>query len=364
MRLRRFATLLAAGVAVVSIQGCQREPAVRVEPIRPVRTVVLEARAAQASLTLPAEIRPRVETRYGFRVPGKIAERLVSVGDPVRAGQVLARLDPQDAMPAVAAARATREAARTDARLAETELARLRSLRQQNFISQASLDRQQASFDAARARVEAAEAQLRQANNALVFGVLKADRAGHVVAIEAEAGQVVAAGQPVVRVAKSGEIEALVNIPERELAQVRGLRHWTVRIAALGERELTGTLRELSPVADAASRTWPMRLTLSGDLAGVELGMTATATGAIASTAGFLVPMTALHSIDATPRVWVVDAGASTVRSVPVRTAGFVGEQVRIAEGLAAGDRVVTAGANLLKAGQKVKVLEADGAAQ
>lgn len=363
MRTTRLSISLAASLQalVLLLAGCQREPAPKVEAPRPVRSIVLQPQASGGTLTLPAEIRPRVEIRYGFRVGGKIAQRLVSAGDRVRAGQVLARLDPQDSMPAVAAARATLEAARTDAKLATAELQRLRSLRDQNFISQAALDRQQAAFDSAGSRIEAAQAQLRQASNALEFGTLKADGPGHVVAIEAEAGQVVAAGQPIVRVARSGEIEALVNVPERDLAQARALRRWSVRVPAAGERELVGSLREVSPVADPASRTWPIRLSLSGDLSGVELGMTASVSGGGAASDALLVPISALQSTDATPKVWVVDPVALTVKPANVRTAGFVGEQVRIVEGLAAGDRVVTAGANLLTPGQKVKLLEPNG---
>lgn len=362
--LRSIAPLLSSCLAVLALGACQREPAPRVEQPRPVRSVVVQPEALQGALVLPAEIRPRIEVRYGFRVGGKIAERTVSAGDAVRPGQMLARLDPQDALPVIASAKASLEAARTDAKLAEADLQRQRSLRERNFISQASLERQQAVHDAARSRVEAAEAQLRQASNALDFGVLRADVAGRVIALDAEAGQVVAAGQSVVRVAKAGEIEALVNVPEKSLAAARAQQRWRVLVPAAGDREIAATVREIGPVADAASRTWAMRLSLSGNLDGVELGMTASATGASGSGTALLLPVSALVSLDANPTVWVYDAAGQTVRAVKVKTGGFVGERVRIVEGVAAGDRVITAGANLVKAGQKVRLIDGDGAAR
>jgi len=359
---------LLALAAAAALSGCGREPAPKAEPPRPVRSVVVAPGAAASPLVLPAEIRPRVETRYGFRIGGKIAERLVDAGSPVRPGQLLARLDPQDVRPAVEAARASLEAARTDARLAATELDRQRALRERSFISQASLDRQQAVLDAARARADAAEAQLRQASNALAFGELRADASGRVVAIEAEAGQVVAAGQAVVRVARAGDVEALVNVPEKDLARVRALRRWQVVVPAAGGQPIEGRVREIAPVADPASRTWAMRLALSGDLAGVELGMTATAAAEdpapSAGADGFVLPISALYTTDAQPRVWVVDPASRKVRSVPVKTAGLAGDTVRVVGGLSPGDRVVTAGASLLGEGQQVRLLEGDGAAR
>jgi membrane fusion protein, multidrug efflux system len=348
-------------LALLALLGCSPDPPVtqKVDPPRPVRTVVAEARSLATALTLPGEVRPRIETRYGFRTGGKISRRAVSVGDRVAGGQSLAMLDPADVTPALDAGRAQVTAMRTDSELAAVELRRLKELRAQNYISQAQLDRQQAAFDSASARLAAAEAQLRQARNALEFQTLKADAPGIVTAVDAEAGQVVAAGQTVVRVAQSGEQEIALNVPESELQSARDARSWTVVVPALGDRPMQAKLRELSPVADPASRTYPARLTLLGDARGVALGMTAVVQASRANTTGFLLPLSSLYSKDGSPRVWLVDPATSTVQSVPVRTAGFVDEGVRIVDGIRAGDRVVTAGANLLVAGQKVRLLEA-----
>lgn len=362
MRVRAAWPLIVAGAALL-VTACGKAPVPKEEPPRPVRTVVVEPSARDDAVSWPAEIRPRIEIRYGFRVAGKLAERRVSVGDRVRSGQVLARLDPQDAAPAVAAAQASLDAMRVDVSLQAAELARVRELKERNFISQASLDRQQAAHDAALSRERAAAAQLVQARNAVEFQTLRADSDGIVVGVDAEAGQVVAAGQAVIRVAKAGEVEALVNVPERDVANARAARAWRVVVPAAGDRALEARVREISPVSDPASRTFPMRLTLSGHLAGVELGMSAVASAGGGAGDVVALPIAALYTQDAQSRVWVVDPATLTVRAVAVRTAGLAGDTVRIADGLKRGDRVVTAGANLLVAGQKVKLLEAPAGA-
>ncbi|HMS80933.1 MAG TPA: efflux RND transporter periplasmic adaptor subunit, partial [Burkholderiaceae bacterium] len=270
---------------------------------------------------------------------------------------MLARLDPTDLAPALAAQQAQVVAARTDRDLAALELDRLRDLRARNYISQASFDRQQAALDASSARLKAAEAQQAQARNAVDFQVLKADAAGVVTAIEAEPGQVVSAGQPVIRVAQSAEREILVNVPEAELKAAREAREWAVVVPALGDRALAGRLREVSPIADPASRTYAARITLTGDLDGVALGMTTVVRALRPSDEAYVLPLSALQSTDGTPRVWRVEPGG-TVVPVEVRTAGLLDDAVRVVDGLKPGDRIVTAGANLLRAGQAVRVLE------
>jgi membrane fusion protein, multidrug efflux system len=349
---------VALSLALLAISGCAPEPvAQKVDPPRPVRSLVVEPRQLASSLTLPGEVRPRIETRYAFRVGGKIAERNVSVGDRVAAGKVLAKLDPADVTPAIDAGLAQAQANRTEVALASVELRRLKDLRERNYISQAQLDRQQAAFDSASSRLQAAEAQLRQARNALAFQVLAAGAPGVVTAVDAEAGQVVSSGQTVVRIAQTGEPEIAVNIPESDLAAVREARGWTVLVPALG-RSLPARLRELSPVADPGSRTFPARLALSGDLRNIELGMTAVVQANRPTGQGYLLPLSSLQSKDGLPRVWVVDPSTSTVQPVLVQTAGFVDDAVRVVSGLGPGDRVVTAGANLLVPGQKVRLVD------
>lgn len=351
--------LLAAGLLpALLLAGCQRPAPEAREQVRPVRVVIVAPQASALALTLPATVRPRVETRYGFRIGGKIAARAVSVGDRVRRGQVLARLDPQDLAPAMAVARSQLDAARTELDLARLELDRLRELRTRNYVSQAQVDRQQAVAAEADARRRSAEAQLAQASNNVAFQTLRADAGGVVTAIDAEAGQVVAAGQSVVRVARAGEYELEADVPESELSLARATASWQAVIPAAGPQPRSAALRELSPASDPASRTFAMRLTLKGDTAGVGLGMTAVVRAARPDAAAFVLPLSALHSLDGRKQVWRVEADA-TVQPVPVVTAGYLEDTVRISEGLAAGDRIVTAGANLLVAGQKVRIVAA-----
>jgi RND family efflux transporter MFP subunit len=350
---------IATVVTTFALAACSpKEVAVKVEPPRPVRTVVVQPQSTTVALQLPGEVRPRIEARLGFRVGGKLSQRTVSVGDRVVPGQVLARLDPLDLAPAVAAQQAQLLAARTDRDLAVVELDRLRSLRVQNYISQASLDRQQATHDAAAARLNAAEAQLQQARNAVGFQVLRADTQGVVTAVEAEVGQVVAAGQAVIRVAHTGEREIAFNIPESALADARASSRWAVLVPALGNRVLSGRVREISPISDPASRTYAARITLAGELDGVALGMTAVVQALRTSEPVFVLPLSALQSRDGVPRVWRVDPASSTVESVQVTTAGLLDDAVRISGGLRPGDRIVTAGANLLLPKQPVRVLD------
>ncbi len=357
--MSRLPRLSAAALAAVLAAGCgQKEAAPKVEAPRPVRTMVVQPQVTAVALQLPGEVRPRIESRLGFRVGGKLSQRSVSVGDRVVPGQVLARLDPTDLAPALLAQQAQVVAARTDRDLARVELERLRSLRAQNYISQASLDRQQAGFDAAEARLGAAEAQQQQARNSVDFQVLKADATGVVTAVEAEVGQVVSAGQAVIRVAQTGEREILVNVPESALRLARDAREWAVVVPALGYRTLPARLRELAPISDPASRTYAARLTLSGETEGVALGMTAVVQVLRAAEPAFVLPLSALQSTDGQARVWKLDAAGTTVSPVEVKTAGLLDDAVRVVGGLQPGDRIVTAGANLLRAGQSVRVLD------
>ena len=357
------------------ISGCsKKEPAAKVESPRPVLTMVVAASNGGETLSLPAETRARIETRYGFRIAGKLSQRLVAVGDTVSAGQLLARLDPQDLAPAIAAQNAQLEGARTELKLAQLDLARTRDLREKNFVSQAQLDRQVAVTEGAQARLAAAQAQLKQAQNNTDFQALRADKAGIVTAVEAEVGQVVASGQSVVRVAQAGPRDIVVNVPEVDLALARSTQQWLAIIPSLGNTPLLASLREISPLADAASRTYLMKLTLIGQgsvvastdgnqvgIYALPLGLTAVVRPApsgmaAGASANFNVPLSALYSKDGKPNVWVVDAASSTVRLVPIKTAGYTDDAVRVTSGIKAGDKVVTAGANMLIPGQKVKV--------
>jgi membrane fusion protein, multidrug efflux system len=349
-------------ISILSFTGCSKPaPAAKQEAPRPVRAMVVgeatQAALSMSSLSLPGEIRPRIESRLGFRVGGKLMQRLLNVGEAVKAGQVIARLDPQDAAPGLASAQAQLEGARTEVKIAQIELKRVADLVEKNFVSKAQLDRQQATADAAASRLNAAEAALKQARNAIDFQTLVADVDGIVTGVEAEVGQVLAAGTPVYRVARRSEKELLINVPETELAASRTVNQWQVILPALN-RELQGKLREVTPLADPASRTYAMRLTLNGNLDGVEMGMTANAMarrGGSTPSNLIALPLGAIFSKDGKPKVWIVDASGA-VSLVAVEIESMNEEQVFVRSGLSSGQKVVTAGANLLKLGQVVRV--------
>jgi membrane fusion protein, multidrug efflux system len=361
-----FVVITLASLFSIGVVGCaKKEVEAKVEPPRPVLIQVVKATQSADSFSLPAETKARIETRYGFRVGGKLSQRLVAVGDQVTAGQVLARLDPQDLAPAIAAQQAQLDGAKIELKLALADLQRTKDLREKNFVSQANVERQQAVSEGAQAKLLAAQAQLKQALNGADFQSLKADRAGVVVSVEAEVGQVVAAGQAIYRIAQAGERDFLVNVPESQLQIARATQQWVGVIPAMGGLTVSAVFREISPIADAASRTYPMKLSVFGSNQ-LALGLTAVvrpfAPTSTDSSKGqnFVVPLSALYSKDGNPKVWLVDspgqAKEGTVRLVEVKTNGFTDNGARVVSGLKVGDKVVIAGANLLVAGQKVKL--------
>ncbi len=371
-----LALTVAAIAGVATLSGCAKKDDANVESTKETAAVAAKAevprpvRVMQAGMSslsdisyLPGEVRPRYEQRYGFRVPGKIARRMVDVGQVVKAGQVLAVLDSQDVLPAINAQAAQVEVAKTDWVLQVSELKRQQELRDKGFVSGAALERQAATTAAADARVKAAQSQLANAKNGLTFQTLAADKAGVVIAVDAEAGSVVAAGQSVVRVAQLGEKELVVNVPEREVGQMKLAKSFIALFDAIPGKVYAASLRELAPAADAASRTYAAKLSIANADDALKLGMSATVRLDLGAAQVIVVPNTALYTRDNATRVWLVDRATETVRAVEVKLGESTNEGVAVASGLKPGDLVVTAGANLLQAGQKVRVIDVPGVA-
>lgn len=325
---------------------------------RPVRTLVVGASELSDTMYLPGEVRARFEQRYGFRVPGKIAKRVVDVGQEVKAGQVLAVLDSQDVLPNINAQAAQVEVARTDLQFQQSELKRQTELREKGFVSGAALERQKAATDAAVARFNAARSQLASVQNGLNFQTLTADRAGVVVGVDAEAGSVVSAGQSVIRIAQLGEREVLINAPERALTQLKSAAGFLVAFDAIPGKFARAKLRELSPAADPSSRTYAARLSLIDAGDDIKLGMSATVRTETAAGQKIVIPNTALYTRDSATRVWLVDRATETVKPVEVTLGESTNEGIVIASGLKTGDLLVTAGANLLQPGQRIRLVE------
>lgn len=335
----------------------------KAEAPRPVRFMQVGMSSIGDISYLPGEVRPRFEQRYGFRVPGKIARRLVDVGQEVKAGQVLAVLDSQDVLPAINAQAAQVEVARTDLKLQQSELKRQQELRDKGFVSGAALERQVATTEAADARMKAAQSQLVNAQNGLTFQTLRADQAGVVVGVDAEAGSVVSAGQSVIRVAQLGEKELVVNVPERAVGLMKKAGGFAAHFDAIPGKLYAAKLRELAPAADAASRTYTAKLSIVNADEALKLGMSATVRMDLGAAQVIVVPNTALYTRDNTTRVWLVDRASETVKPVDVKVGESTNDGVAILSGLKSGDLVVTAGANLLLPGQKVRLIDAPAVA-
>jgi multidrug efflux system membrane fusion protein len=355
-------SLLCGFLLIVLVAGCSK-PAEKVEEVRPVRAVVLAADNVDVIAEYPGEVRARIESRLGFRVAGKIVARKVDVGTVVKRGQPLMQLDPQDLQLMQAQASANLRAAESNLALAKAEFARYQDLRQKNFVSQAVLESKETAFRAAQASQEQATAAYRNQSNQTGYATLVSDVDGVVTGIDAEAGQVVAAGTPVIRVARMGEKEIVINIPEDKIDQLRQVSNVRVRIWAAPNTAIPGKLRELSPIADPVTRTFTAKISIPGAPDEVRLGMTAVVAFAGRSRDALIrVPLTAIFQDKSQTAVWVVEKDA--VRLAPVQVAAPAGNDVLIASGISSGQTVVTAGVNLLKPGQKVKILSEDTVAR
>lgn len=356
--LKKPVAVIAAAAVAALLAACAKAPE-KTEDIRPVRAIVLTANSVDIDAEFPGEVRARVESRLAFRVPGKITARKVDPGTLVKRGQVLMQLDPQDLRLSEAQAMAGLRSAETNRDLAKAELKRYQELRVKNFVSQAVLDQKLSAWKAAQANVDAAQAGYRGQSNQAGYATLVADIDGVVTAVDADVGQVVTPGTPVVRVAKTSEKEIVIGLPEDKVETLRKVQDVTVRLWANPKVVIPGKIREVSPVADAATRTYAVKVSIPDSFEDVKLGMTALVQFSSTTAQPMIrVPLTALYHEKATTSVWVVENGA--VKLVPVQVGGTAGNEVVLMGGVKAGQNVVTAGVNLLKQGQKVKVMPAE----
>ncbi|MDD5383625.1 MAG: efflux RND transporter periplasmic adaptor subunit [Gallionella sp.] len=332
------------------LTGCNKEiaPAAKIE--RPALTMVVGSAATASGNTYSGEVRARYETQLGFRIGGKIIERLVDAGARVKAGQALMRLDPGDAGLQLGSAEAQYQ-------LAEADAKRYRELRGKGFISQSALEAKEAAL-------KAAAAQAGLARNQSAYTTLHADRAGVIAATLAEAGQVATAGQPVLRLAPDGEREVAIAIPESQLTglKIGAAAEIALLTAGSSAPPLAGRLRELAPAADPLSRTYAARVMLTKPGPDVALGMTARVRfTANKKSDGLLIPLTAIFQQDKQAAVWIV-AADHTVSLRPVQVAAYRDDGAVIAGGLAAGERIVSNGVHRLAAGEKIRIVESGSA--
>src|SRR5499433_238448 len=349
------AVLALAALALLAACQAETAPAPRVE--RPVKVQRVSFEQENTTREFVGVVRARYETDLGFRVAGKIVVRPVNVGDRVRVGDVVARLDPDDLKLQLQSAEAELAAATSNLAQASGDFERYSSLKSRGVASVADFDRKKAAADEAHGRLDRARRALDLARNQLTYADLKADADGVITATLAEAGQVVAIGQPVARLAHHGEKEAVVALPETWLNEARKSKA-LVRLWADRERSFEARLRELSPQADAATRTYAARFTIENADEAVAYGMTATVTLMQAADAKVAkLPLSAILNRGAGPLVYVVDA-SRTLTLRPVTVASFAEDAALVTHGIADGEEVVTLGVQKLEPGLKVRTLK------
>lgn len=357
----RYLSLISL-LSVAALAACSRaEPSAA--PVRAVRTLTVATDDAGGTSEYAAEVRARTESRLGFRVAGKIVRRTANVGDMVKAGQVLAQLDPQDLKLGQDAARAALVAAQANFDQTAADFKRFKELRDQGFISSAELERRETALKAAQAQFDQARAQSSVQGNQAAYATLVADASGVITSVDAEPGMVVAAGTPVVRLAHDGPRDVVFNVPEDKVGLIKALAaqpgRLKVRLWGRGADTLPAHVREIAAAADPVTRTFAVKADL-GELpaqTAVRLGQTATIVADLPKVAGITkLPLSALREERGQTSVWVVDKTTMTVASKPVQLAGAEGNDAIVTGGLSPGELVVTAGVHVLSPGQQVKL--------
>jgi RND family efflux transporter MFP subunit len=353
--MRSCAILLTLALALA---GCKPENAT-VE-VRPVRTIVVDAKPIDDDRRAVGEVKPRYETDLSFRVAGKVVSRLVDIGAAVKQGDTLATLDAQDYQNRVRSAEA--DVAASEAAFAEAKGAegRLGKLLKDGWTPQANYDAALRNLRSTEAKLAAAKASLDLARDQLKYTTLKADFDGIITAVGAEVGQNVAAGQMVLKLARPGDRDGVFNIAETGLVDQRS-EYPEVIVWPLSNPQLTieGVVREISPVADSTTRTYTVKVTLKDPPPSFRFGMSIGGRWKGSPATGVALPLSVLFEKNGAPAVWVFDRQSGRATLKPVTVAHYEADTVVIAGGLAKGETVIAAGINMLREGQKVRLADA-----
>jgi len=352
----RKTRLAAAALIAVTVAGCD-EPAPPAPQVRPVRTVTVEHRAEGETVSLTGHVRARDQGSLAFRIDGRVVERPVNVGDAVRAGQAIARLDPLNQENMLRSAQANLSAAEAVLTQARQTFWRQQELLRQGWTPRARFDDAQQALQTAEAQVSSTQAQLRIAQDHLGYTVLRADAAGSITATGAEAGEVVRAGQMIAQLAQEGGRDAVFDVPE---GLIRTAPRDPVVQITLGDDPritATGRLRELSPQADPVTRTFQVKVGVVDPPEAMRLGSTVTGRIQLAAPAGVQLPATALTEANGRPAVWVFDPASQSVALRNVDVARYDPASIVVSQGLEPGEVVVTAGGQVLRPGQRVRRL-------
>jgi RND family efflux transporter MFP subunit len=348
------AMLLAATLALCACGGKKEAE----EMVRPVRSMVVTGGSTAECATYTAEIRSRFETDLSFQVGGKVIRRDVDVGANVKRGQVLAQIDQTDQQLGVDAARGAVPAAQSDLDRARSEEARYRDLLERGLTTRAQYQAQQTAVRSAEAKLAQATADLRLAQQRLGYTTLRADQDGVVTGVQVESGSVVAAGQRVMSIARPSELEAVFDVPDARIGEVRTAYAVVISPLQPAIGAWAGRVREISPSADPVTRTYRVRTSIVNPSASLRLGMTVTVTlPRVGGAPNVALPSTAIYQKDGKPAVWIVKSD-NTVELRPVVVERYESDRAYVADGIRTGERVVTAGVHRLAPGEKVKLLD------
>jgi RND family efflux transporter MFP subunit len=327
------------------------------ETIRPVLVQRVKFGAAAEVASYSGEIRARHEADLGFRIGGKMVARYVDVGAEVKKGAILARLDPEDVRLSESAAQAQVRAATTDLGFAKSEFSRFENLVREKFVSASALDAKRSAYQSAQARLEQARAQLGVNRNQFQYAVLAADQDGVITSVSAEPGQVLSAGQPVARLARPDEKDAVINVSENRLAELQQAKDITVNLWANAGKTYHGKLRETAPGADPTTRTYAAKIAILNPDPEVKLGMTVSVSLVAESPANLaLLPLTALYQKDGKPALWIVDPKSNKVGLRAVEVGQYREDGVTVVKGVVSDELVVVAGVHKLVEGQLVRL--------
>ena len=347
--------VLALSLAVF-VAACEEPEEEKVAEARPVRVVVVEERLAGDTVSLAGTVESQVQADLGFRIGGRMMERLVNVGEPVGAGDLLARLDPTDEENGLRAAEASLAAAEGMLSEARATYDRQRQLYDRGFAARAAYERAEAALTTANAQADAARAQFGIATRRLNDTALYADAPGVVTATGAETGEVVTGGRMIVQIARDGGMDAVFDVPAGVLESSPTDPEISVALSQTPTVNAQGRIREVAPRADTVTGTFRVRVGLINPPVEMRLGSTVTGSAIFGETSAIEIPATALTRADGTPAVWVVDQAAMTVSLRPIEVARFLPASVEVAAGLQPGDVVVTAGVQALRPGQLVRL--------
>jgi membrane fusion protein, multidrug efflux system len=350
--------LLLAGLALALLSACQPEADTAPPQVRPVRTVTVVKREVGETVSYTGRIQAENETRLSFRISGRMVERSVNVGDHVEPGQVVAKLEPQDELNALRTAQASVAAAQGQLNQAQSNFDRQQTLLARDIASRAQFEQAESALKTARAQLDTAEAQLKAAKDRVSYTELRVDSAGTVIATGAEAGEVVQAGQMVIRVARKDGRDAVFDVPAQLLRSAPSDPLISVSLSDDPAVTAIGRVREVSPQADPVTRTFEVKVGLTDPPAAMRLGATVVGRMKLDAAPVIEIPATALTEFDRRPAVWVVDPSSLTVSLRNVEVARNDPATIAISQGLDSGEIVVTAGIQALHPGQKTRLLE------